>query len=98
MKIALMPLAAANRRYCISARMSSGNVLSALVSSSLERVSAALGLHALTESVHLASLALLGLIRSLHTILLFWKLNFFIFLIIGDFVRSVKQLCGVSDG
>ena len=75
-----------------------GNVLSALVSSSLERVSAALGLHALTESVHLASLALLGLIRSLHTILLFWKLNFFIFLIIGDFVRSVKQLCGVSDG
>ena len=75
-----------------------GNVFSALISPSLEGVSAALRLHSLAEPVHLASLALFGLIRSLHTILLFWKLNFFIFLIIGDFVRSVKQLCGVSDG
>ena len=47
---------------------SSGNVLSALVSSSLERLSSALRRHALSESVHLASLTLLGLIRSLHII------------------------------
>ena len=45
---------------------SSGNVLSALVSSSLERLSSALRRHTLSESVHLASLTLLGLIRSLH--------------------------------
>ena len=47
---------------------SSGNVLSALVSSSLERLSSALRRHTLSESVHLASLTLLGLIRSLHII------------------------------
>ena len=45
---------------------SSGNVLSALVSSSLERLSSALRRHALSESVHLASLTLLRLISSLH--------------------------------
>ena len=47
-----------------------GDVLSALVSPSLEGVSAALRLHSLAEPVHLASLALLGLIRSLHSKLL----------------------------
>ena len=44
----------------------SGNVLSALVSSSLDGVSSALRLHAHAESVNLVSLTLLGLIRSLH--------------------------------
>lgn len=56
------------RRYFISVLR--GDVLSALVSPSLEGVSAALRLHSLAEPVHLASLALLGLIRSLHSKLL----------------------------
>lgn len=49
----------------------SGNVLSALVSSSLEGVSSALRLHSCAESVNLALLALLGLISSLHNNSLF---------------------------
>ena len=47
-----------------------GDVLSALVSPSLEGVSAALRLHSLAEPVHLASLALFGLVRSLNSKLL----------------------------
>ena len=43
-----------------------GDVLSALVSSSLEHLSAARGRHSLAEAVNLASLSLLGLIRSFH--------------------------------
>ena len=46
--------------------MSSGNVLSALVSSSFEHLSAAGRRHSLTEAVHLALLSLLGLIRPFH--------------------------------
>ena len=49
----------------------SGNVLSALVSSSLEGVFSALRLHSRAESVNLALLALLGLISSLHNNSLF---------------------------
>lgn len=50
-----------------------GDVLSALVSPSFQGVSSALRLHSLAEPVHLASLALLGLIRSLHNKLLVFR-------------------------
>ena len=44
----------------------SGNVLSALISSSLEHLSAAGGRHSLAEAVYLALLSLLGLICPFH--------------------------------
>ena len=44
----------------------SGNVLSALVSSSLEHLSSRGRRHSLAEAVHLALLSLLGLIRPFH--------------------------------
>lgn len=81
-----------------------GDVLSSLVSSSLERLSSALRLHAGAEPVYLASLPLLGLICSLHLELLDcfrWSLSTKLYrlrLIIGDFRPPVKRLCHVSDG
>ena len=50
----------------IHTRTLSGNMLSALVSSSFQRLSAALRRHSLAKTVHFASLSLLGLIRSFH--------------------------------
>ena len=53
-------------RLCIP---SGGELLSALVATSLDDVSAALGLHPLSETVDLAALTLLGLECSFHIIL-----------------------------
>ena len=44
----------------------SGEMLSPLISPALKHFSASLGSHSLAETVHLASLSLLGLIRSFH--------------------------------
>lgn len=53
-----------------------GNVVAALVASSLQNVSAALGLHSASETVHLASLSFFRLVCSFHNNILF---SFFLF-------------------
>lgn len=72
-----------------------GNVLSAFISSSLQRFAPTLRLHSLTEAVYFASLSLLGLISSFHNIIL---LRVVFFLIIKFFGLSVKRLSRVSYG
>ena len=71
-------------------------MLSALVSSSLQRLSSALRLHSLTKAVYLASLSLLGLIRSFHDIVSL--MDVFSIFDYTFFPLFRQALLGVSDG